>query len=119
MREHLNCPNCGAPIEGSRCGYCGTVFLDFGCLELNRPMWLRLKIHETFTWVRVVMTSISIDYRPGAALYADNMIKAVSSSCEIRPEFISIDPSGESVVALSSERWAVDADAQDDLHLTL
>lgn len=22
----LNCPNCGAPISGSACEYCGTVF---------------------------------------------------------------------------------------------
>ena len=21
-----NCPNCGAPITGSKCDYCGTVF---------------------------------------------------------------------------------------------
>lgn len=23
-----NCPNCGAPITGSKCEYCGTVFKD-------------------------------------------------------------------------------------------
>lgn len=22
----LNCPNCGAPIDGHKCAYCGTVF---------------------------------------------------------------------------------------------
>lgn len=24
--ESLNCPNCGAPIVGDKCEYCGTVF---------------------------------------------------------------------------------------------
>ena len=26
MKELLNCPNCGAPITGPRCEYCGTAF---------------------------------------------------------------------------------------------
>lgn len=26
MKDLLNCPNCGAPINGSKCEYCGTVF---------------------------------------------------------------------------------------------
>ena len=38
MKDLLNCPNCGAPITGSKCEYCGTIFeksvnLD---LELDR-----------------------------------------------------------------------------------
>lgn len=24
--KKLNCPNCGAPITGDKCEYCGTVF---------------------------------------------------------------------------------------------
>ena len=24
-----NCPNCGAPIEGGKCPYCGTKFLKY------------------------------------------------------------------------------------------
>lgn len=27
-KREINCPNCGAPITGSRCEYCGTVFAD-------------------------------------------------------------------------------------------
>lgn len=26
MRRPLNCPNCGAPIAGLTCDYCGTEF---------------------------------------------------------------------------------------------
>lgn len=28
MKDLLNCPNCGAPIKGSKCEYCGTMFSD-------------------------------------------------------------------------------------------
>ena len=26
LKPKLNCPNCGAPITGSKCEYCGTYF---------------------------------------------------------------------------------------------
>ena len=26
LKPKLNCPNCGAPITGSKCEYCGTDF---------------------------------------------------------------------------------------------
>lgn len=28
MKDLLNCPNCGAPIKGSKCEYCGTIFSE-------------------------------------------------------------------------------------------
>lgn len=40
----LNCPNCGAPINGSKCEYCGTVFkkengiYDLEIERLNKQM---------------------------------------------------------------------------------
>lgn len=37
------CPNCGAPIEGDKCEYCGTVFVDFGCIDLEQPFVLKFK----------------------------------------------------------------------------
>lgn len=38
-----NCPNCGAPITGDKCEYCGTVFRDQSedaviCYADNRPI---------------------------------------------------------------------------------
>lgn len=27
MSKPLNCPNCGAPVRGDECEYCGTVFV--------------------------------------------------------------------------------------------
>lgn len=28
VKDLLNCPNCGAPITGSKCEYCGTIFSE-------------------------------------------------------------------------------------------
>ena len=39
MRD-TNCPNCGAPITGDHCEYCGTVFVDVQ--ELIRENQVRL-----------------------------------------------------------------------------
>ncbi len=39
----LNCPNCGAPIVGERCEYCGTVFYDFSCIDVNSPCWIKIR----------------------------------------------------------------------------
>lgn len=30
-----NCPNCGAPIEGSKCSFCGTPFVDISCIDIH------------------------------------------------------------------------------------
>ena len=43
MRDRLNCPNCGAPIRGVECEYCGTIFYDFGSIDLDRPTYMRVK----------------------------------------------------------------------------
>lgn len=39
VKDLLNCPNCGAPISGSKCEYCGTWFKaqnDIYGLEIER-----------------------------------------------------------------------------------
>ena len=33
-----NCPNCGAPITGARCEYCGTVF--YGTVSESSDTWV-------------------------------------------------------------------------------
>ena len=41
MKELLNCPNCGAPIEDTKCPYCGSVFIDFA--SMDKPFYLKIK----------------------------------------------------------------------------
>ena len=42
-KKRLNCPNCGAPITGIKCEYCGTQFLDLSVLDMVYPFYLRFK----------------------------------------------------------------------------
>lgn len=42
-RKRLNCPNCAAPITGIKCEYCGTQFLDFALIDMDRPFYIRVK----------------------------------------------------------------------------
>ena len=43
MKELLNCPNCGAPIEDTKCPYCGSVFIDFASMDMDKPFYLKIK----------------------------------------------------------------------------
>jgi hypothetical protein len=42
--EHTNCPNCGAPITGSCCDYCGTHLEDILKLASGRPVKITFEI---------------------------------------------------------------------------
>lgn len=42
-KKQLNCPNCGAPITGINCEYCGTQFIDFAVIDMDRPFYIRVK----------------------------------------------------------------------------
>jgi len=39
--ELLNCPNCGAPISGDRCDYCGTQFIDCTTIQQDKRFYLK------------------------------------------------------------------------------
>lgn len=66
-----NCPNCGAPIESEQCPYCGSVFIDFACLDADKPFYIKVKHCGQIFISKVRLTSISThtDY---TCLYADN-----------------------------------------------
>lgn len=74
-KEQLNCPNCGAPITGSTCDYCGSLFYDFANLELRKPSYLRLKTDDTLNIFRAVTQSVTLDRRDNEyGLYADDSL---------------------------------------------
>lgn len=54
MKKQMNCPNCGAPMKGSRCEYCGTEFgektEDLGILQVAEGV---IEIHGVQFRVRV------------------------------------------------------------------
>lgn len=67
-----NCPNCGAPIESEQCPYCGSIFIDFACLDANKPFYIKVKHNGQIIISKVRLTSIST-HRDYTCLYADSM----------------------------------------------
>ena len=41
--KRTNCPNCGYPIQGYKCEYCGTHFYDFTNMEMGKASYFRIK----------------------------------------------------------------------------
>ena len=96
MTRH-NCPNCGAPIETAECPYCGTMFLDFGALDIRstgQPVFLRFRDGTRTILRKVVLTNASIRMEPSDTdLYADGRVyyrvRQVQETIEL--EFQTVD----------------------------
>lgn len=74
MKDLLNCPNCGAPIEKDYCPYCGSVFLDWACFDIARPTFVKIKDSRgNYRLVKLILTGINEmhEYEP-IEFYADN-----------------------------------------------
>lgn len=70
-----NCPNCGAPIDGDKCPYCGTRLINIAELEPGETIWLIFKddqnkniIHASRVLVKHIGVSMSQD---STVFYAD------------------------------------------------
>lgn len=74
-----NCPNCGAPIEGAKCPYCGTLLLDFADIEMDKPSYVRIKMYGKVVMLRVVPRVLEVEYNNDSFLYADNVPMFVAS----------------------------------------
>lgn len=44
MRDRTNCPNCGMPIVGAKCEYCGTQFYDMADISADDFCFLRMRL---------------------------------------------------------------------------
>ena len=59
MKDLLNCPNCGAPIQNDICPYCGSVFLDWTTLDMGKPTFVRIKDrHGMYRLVRLFVRDV-------------------------------------------------------------
>ena len=120
IREHLNCPNCGAPIDSNKCPYCGCVFMDFGELELDKPQWMRIKLNGKHYMIRVMPMEFSIHYTPPDtyALYADDKVINHCISGHGTTEFdlrmISYDDLPIHMVVADQGHWAITEVSLDD-----
>lgn len=64
MKERYNCPNCGAPIESTRCPYCGTVFYDFATINVDEPTYIRLKVNDRVLIFKAFVGEVQITHSP-------------------------------------------------------
>lgn len=89
MSEY-NCPNCGAPIEGVKCAYCGTYFFNIADIEEHKPHYIRLNLGGQKMMFNVVASNIKIHQESDmTTFYVDNQPYLLTPS-DIRTH-ISID----------------------------
>lgn len=86
MKDLLNCPNCGAPIQKDYCPYCGSVFLDWASFDVNSPTFVKIKDHRgQYRLLKIAITSITEHLSfDDTHLYADNQIFQTVRSPEYR-----------------------------------
>lgn len=70
-RPILNCPNCGAPIDGDKCMHCGTYFVDYGCLDTEKPFWLKIK--RDGQTILIPVKFIKFEETSETTFYCDNV----------------------------------------------
>ena len=63
MEKTTNCPNCGAPIEGDKCPYCGTEVIDLCCLDTDKPFYVKLRNNGQIIKFKAMTREINIDSR--------------------------------------------------------
>ena len=73
-----NCPNCGAPITGHKCEYCGAIIFDFASIEVGKPVWINFKLGEQWVLAHVIPESASMHVEPmdEFVMYADGVAQA-------------------------------------------
>ena len=61
MNEVLNCPNCGAPITGEKCEYCGTVIYDFSVIDMDKPSYIKMRLNGKLLIFHAILKNVSIN----------------------------------------------------------
>lgn len=67
-----NCPNCGAPVSSFECPYCGTAFLDFCTVDMDRPFVMRVRASDGKVYkFKALMPLMNVDMRQEFAEYTE------------------------------------------------
>lgn len=93
MREVLNCPNCGAPIAGDRCPYCGTVFYDFASIDMDKPSYIKMRLNGHVVIFKAVLQNVETTITP-CSYYADNAIVTTHGDMSVSVDFAVIPDNG-------------------------
>lgn len=71
----FNCPNCGMPITGEKCEYCGTVFIDWACVDMDTPFYIKFKHYDEILRAKCTLRDFSLNVTPNDThLFADNKV---------------------------------------------
>lgn len=88
MRDKLNCPNCGAPITGTECQYCGSVFYDFVTLDDSKPTYVRVRLfNDQIVTAKVLVQSATVNIEPDALPTIDIALMVVPDDNGITATF--------------------------------
>lgn len=90
------CPNCGAAIEGEKCSYCGTLFIDFACIDARKPFYLKIKNSGTVFVAKVILNTMDMKMYSKPIIFYDNVPFQECANKEITMNFSVIDDYKES-----------------------
>ena len=57
----MNCPNCGAPIEGDKCGYCGYTLLNIIDFEPGKVSYVKMRYLGKELTSKMCVKNINVD----------------------------------------------------------
>lgn len=57
----MNCPNCGAPIEGDKCGYCGYTLLNIIDFEPGKVCGVKMRYRGKEFTAKMYMVDINVE----------------------------------------------------------
>jgi len=89
----LNCPNCRTPIQSDICPYCGSVFLDWACFDMNRPTFVKVRDHlGHIKLLKIIPISADLTAKNNSYnLYANNRrYEQVRQELKIEAEFVAV-----------------------------
>lgn len=95
----FNCPNCGMPITGEKCEYCGTVFIDWAIIDANTPVFIKFRNGNRIMRAKCRASSFTFSQTSeGQKFYADNEIYSLMpverASFDIHLDCIPFDCNG-------------------------
>lgn len=97
MREQLTCPQCGAPITGTECKFCGATFYDFSTLSMDKPCYIKLKTGKFINMFKAIVTKadFNVESGDGPVLYCNDnpyvTISAPTYSLDISMDILNDD----------------------------
>jgi len=87
-----NCPNCGMPIVGEKCEYCGTVFIDFACINTDKPFYIKVRHGNRILRAKVISSLALNIHNDDERFYANNEVYSYgykeSASMDIHLDFL-------------------------------